>query len=405
MAARVACAQMGMSGGLAICCNARFSTSTPIPLILLDDVTCSGTETRLTQCRNQGWGVHDCDAGDLRLVGGHTEFEGRIEVFYEGSFGAVCDDRFTDAAARVACAQLGMAGGVAICCDFFTSTGSHPPILLDEVTCYGNETSLVQCGSNGWRQHDCEPQEAWQAPAIRRGYARHIGISGLANNSGTSFDVSVGDFIPAGPSVAGWRWKHGSTGATTGYSPSTSPELTAAQGHGINATYQLVYELRYGERYEEVGGYQSYPSLSRFAVFHPRSTAPLFLYVKLASATHRADMIALLLQRVEGDSVWTIASFAAGSNEIVSGQTDFIVRDTTSRATWAMAKCIAASPASHKCPSTSQFDDVSPQPADNDTTVATQPAATIPTATTTTSVPCCTSMPTDTERSASEWDA
>ena len=44
---------------------------------------------------------------DLRLVGGQTAREGRLEVKYYGVWGTVCDDSFSDVDARVACRELG----------------------------------------------------------------------------------------------------------------------------------------------------------------------------------------------------------------------------------------------------------------------------------------------------------
>ncbi|NXM87377.1 NETR protein, partial [Oenanthe oenanthe] len=141
--AEVVCRQLGLSGTPKALSWAHYGQgSGPI---LLDEVQCSGNELSLDQCKKSDWGQQNCDhiedagvscdpftdlavvhrlflsspagccpfllpslaEGTVRLAGGRSPSEGRVEVYYNGDWGTVCDDGWTDLGAQVVCRQLG----------------------------------------------------------------------------------------------------------------------------------------------------------------------------------------------------------------------------------------------------------------------------------------------------------
>ena len=81
----------------------------------------------------------------IRLVGGSSFNEGRVEVYYNGEWGTVCDDEWDDTDAGVVCRQLGF-GSLGNSYNFGQGSG---PIWLDNVYCTGNESTLASCGHLG----------------------------------------------------------------------------------------------------------------------------------------------------------------------------------------------------------------------------------------------------------------
>ena len=48
-----------------------------------------------------------CTYGELRLVGGHSSTEGRVEICIYNAWRTICDDGWDDDNAKVVCRQLG----------------------------------------------------------------------------------------------------------------------------------------------------------------------------------------------------------------------------------------------------------------------------------------------------------
>ena len=94
-----------------------------------------------------------------RLVGGSHD-SGRVEVYYNGTWGTVCEDGWDINDARVVCNQLGFSGaGTAFESEFHHFGKGTGPIWMDEVKCRGNESSLSSCFRNSWGDHDCSHDE------------------------------------------------------------------------------------------------------------------------------------------------------------------------------------------------------------------------------------------------------
>ena len=77
-----------------------------------------------------------------------------MEVFHQGAWGTVCDDRWDIQDALVVCRQLGYAS--AISASPMASFGQGRGFIwLSNVNCLGNESSIDECPHPGWGIHNC----------------------------------------------------------------------------------------------------------------------------------------------------------------------------------------------------------------------------------------------------------
>ena len=90
----------------------------------------------------------------IRLADGPQEGEGRVEVFFDGHWGTVCDDFWDIKDADVVCRMLNYSGAIsAVKYAGYGPGNGH--IWLDNVHCNGTETSIEDCKQEKVGYHDC----------------------------------------------------------------------------------------------------------------------------------------------------------------------------------------------------------------------------------------------------------
>ncbi|XP_076583638.1 scavenger receptor cysteine-rich domain-containing protein DMBT1-like [Chaetodon auriga] len=165
--AQVVCRQLGCGRALSAPTSGRFGQGRGP--IWMDDVMCTGSESKLSECRHRGLGSHNCghyeDAGvvceagsPVRLVDSSDRCSGRVEVYHHGQWGTVCDDGWDMSDANVVCRQMGCGAARYALQNAAFGWGSGP-IWLDNVGCYGNEPSITDCRHQGLGVHNCHHSE------------------------------------------------------------------------------------------------------------------------------------------------------------------------------------------------------------------------------------------------------
>ncbi|XP_039610068.1 antigen WC1.1-like [Polypterus senegalus] len=162
--AQVVCRQLGCGTAVRTAVPAEFGKrSEPV---WLDEVNCRGDELALWKCPSIGWQEnnyqHKEDAGvvcsefkDIRLVSAEYVCAGKLEIFYNGTWGDVCSNRMDSTTVSIICKQLGC-GDSGLLEEGKYDEASNKVKWLDGVTCYGHERVLWQCSSLPWGENRCQ---------------------------------------------------------------------------------------------------------------------------------------------------------------------------------------------------------------------------------------------------------
>nr|KAF6374164.1 hypothetical protein mPipKuh1_009403 [Pipistrellus kuhlii] len=170
--AHVVCRHLGCGVAINATTSAYFGEGTEP--ILLDQVNCNGKEAHMWQCPSHGWGQHNCghkeDAGAicseflaLKLTSetGRETCAGRLELFYNGTWGSIGKNNMSQITVDVACRQLGCADKGTISPASAVKTMSRY-MWVDNVQCPKGPDTLWACPSSPWKQRLASPsEETW----------------------------------------------------------------------------------------------------------------------------------------------------------------------------------------------------------------------------------------------------
>ncbi|PKK17632.1 lysyl oxidase-like 3 [Columba livia] len=159
LSASVVCRELGFGSAKEALTGARMGQGTgPIHM---NEVQCLGTEKSLWSCPFKNITQEDCkhteDAAvrcnvpymgflQIRLAGGRTAFEGRVEVKRGSKWGTVCSDGWTTKEAMVACRQLGLGYSLHA---VTVGAGGEAPVTPRRAQAPGHEMSLSHCQHHG----------------------------------------------------------------------------------------------------------------------------------------------------------------------------------------------------------------------------------------------------------------
>ena len=91
-----------------------------------------------------------CVLCTVRLAGGRSYNQGRVEVYYNGEWGTVCNNGWDSTDATVVCRQLGLgASGGTLSLRYYKIESGSGLIFLSNVMCSISDHTLASCSHLG----------------------------------------------------------------------------------------------------------------------------------------------------------------------------------------------------------------------------------------------------------------
>ncbi|XP_056395284.1 lysyl oxidase homolog 3 isoform X2 [Hyla sarda] len=159
-AASVVCRELGFGSAKEALTGARMGQG--MGAIHMNEVKCTGNEKSIFDCQYKNITQEDCKHTEdasvkcntpymgydkmIRIIGGRTTYEGRVELKLGNSWGYLCSDGWTTKEAMVACRQLGLGYSLhAVTETWYWDATNVTEMILSGVRCSGTEMSLQQC--------------------------------------------------------------------------------------------------------------------------------------------------------------------------------------------------------------------------------------------------------------------
>ncbi|KAI4887486.1 hypothetical protein NFI96_017746 [Prochilodus magdalenae] len=159
--AEVVCRELGCGLPMEVLGGAAFGRGEG--QVWSEELQCRGNESQIYSCPTSSSLKHNCSrdsdvglvcAAGVKLVDGGGHCDGRVEVYRRGQWGTVCDDNWDMSDAAVVCRELGCGRALHALSSAYFGSGSGP-VWMDDVDCSGSESTLKNCVSPGWANHNC----------------------------------------------------------------------------------------------------------------------------------------------------------------------------------------------------------------------------------------------------------